>query len=185
MQYAKSGGPKIQSKSTCPQINNPQYQLAVAVTTTLPPSLAGLHIVGVDEAADRKLAAGNADNHRVFHDERRAGAGVTLRVVRHGDVPDHLACRPVERHQVSIERGHERAERNGGEDGPGGARHRAGFAHRAHDSTRGRPSGRGGGRVCLGALPSVVLLCSAPSREATMFPIPRRALAVRRMKEIA
>ena len=39
-----------------------------------PEALAGLRIVGVDEAAVRELAAGDADDHLVVDDERRAGA---------------------------------------------------------------------------------------------------------------
>src|SRR5204862_752701 len=38
-----------------------------------PRPLAGLRVVGVDEAADPELGAGDPDNHLVLHDERRDG----------------------------------------------------------------------------------------------------------------
>ena len=72
-----------------------------------PRTLAGLHVVRIEEAADRELAAGDADDDLVLDDERRAGAGVAGLVIGHLHVPDHLAGLHIERHEVGIERGHE------------------------------------------------------------------------------
>ena len=69
--------------------------------------LAGLRIVGGDEAADAVLAAGHADDHLVLDDERRqrqrvAGAGV-------GDagLPDGPAADRVDRDELGVDGAHE------------------------------------------------------------------------------
>ena len=72
-----------------------------------PRALAGLRVVGVDEAANAVLAAGDADDHLVLDDQRRDRRGVADLVVLERRVPDDGAGLHVEREQVRVERGHE------------------------------------------------------------------------------
>src|SRR5262249_42111308 len=64
-------------------------------------------LVRVDEAADSVLAAGDADDHLVLHDERRAREAVALVRVGRSDIPADTAGLRVEAHHVRVERAHE------------------------------------------------------------------------------
>ena len=69
-----------------------------------PPDLfASLRIVGVDQPAHSKLAAGDADNDLVFHRQRGDGDAVSRLVIGDGDVPAQLAGSHVECDQMRIE----------------------------------------------------------------------------------
>ena len=67
-----------------------------------PPQLAGLGIVGVDEPADARLAAADADDHHAVERERRHGDRVAGRVVADQDLPPFRAGLGVERVEPAI-----------------------------------------------------------------------------------
>src|SRR6185503_19236515 len=95
-----------------PRVAGPRVVAALAGPRNgveAPRALPGLRVVGVDEAADAVLAAGDADNHLVLDDERRDGGRVPLREVFERRVPDDRAGLHVERQQVRVERRHEEA----------------------------------------------------------------------------
>ena len=71
-----------------------------------PLALAALGVVGVEEAADAELAAGDARHHPVLHDERRRRLAVAAPVVGHLGVPDEVAAARVDGHEVGVEGAH-------------------------------------------------------------------------------
>src|SRR5207244_4018426 len=90
-----------------------------------PDPLAGLGVVGIDEAADAVLRTADAHDDLVLDHQRgdRGAVGhfvdlLALLAIRAGDgdlfVPDFLTGVPVEAKQVSVERGHVEAVAPGG-----------------------------------------------------------------------
>ena len=72
-----------------------------------PDALAGLDVVGVEEAANAVLAAARSDDREVLDDERRRRRGEALGVRHDLGVPEDLSAAPVERDQVRVERRHQ------------------------------------------------------------------------------
>src|SRR5205085_7958727 len=71
----------------------------------LPGRLASAGVQRLDEAADAKLSAGDANHDLPLRDQGRQGHVVALLVVLDLLVPDHLARFRVEGHDVGVERG--------------------------------------------------------------------------------
>ena len=74
-----------------------------------PQLLAGGRVVGVEESARAELAAGDADEHLVFHDERRARQAVAEHRVRDLRLPERQSGSGVERDERGVERADEQA----------------------------------------------------------------------------
>ena len=70
----------------------------------LPCFLAGIGVVGDEEAANPKLTAAGADKHLVLYDERRSGERVSRLPVGYRDIPDDLAALRIERKEMAVER---------------------------------------------------------------------------------
>ena len=64
-------------------------------------------VVGVEESARAEFAAGDADEHLVFHDERRARQAVAEHRVRDLCFPERQSGSGVERDQRGVERADE------------------------------------------------------------------------------
>jgi len=69
-----------------------------------PFAVAGRGVVSVDEPAHSVLAAGNANDDKVFHRERRDGEAVALLVFGRYNIPNRTPGLGVERDHVRIER---------------------------------------------------------------------------------
>ncbi len=69
-----------------------------------PRALAGLRVVGVEEAANAALRAGDADDDLVLDRERRAGRRVVERRVGDLLLPQHATRSGVERDQLRVQR---------------------------------------------------------------------------------
>ena len=85
----------------------PRAEAAVGRTggrVEAPDLFARLHVVRVDEAADAVLRAGDADDHLVFHHERRRCPAVALLEVDHRRVPLDRAGLAAEGDNVRVER---------------------------------------------------------------------------------
>src|SRR5262245_56621302 len=73
-----------------------------------PCAFSGSGIVGVQEAANAVLAAGDADDYFIFDGQRRSSHAVSLRVVRDFDIPDDGAGLAVQRYQARVDCSHEK-----------------------------------------------------------------------------
>ena len=105
----RRGDPDARSAAR-PRITRPRVvaRLARPRNREEPPgALAGIRVVGVDEAAASVLAAGRADDHLVLDDQRRDRRGIALLEVLHHHVPHDVAGLHVEGEEVRVERGHE------------------------------------------------------------------------------
>ena len=72
------------------------------------PSLfAAVRFKGSDEAANAIFAAGQADDHFVFHHERRHGHGITRGRVSELVIPNRVAVPGIQGDQVRVHGGHE------------------------------------------------------------------------------
>src|SRR5438552_3186624 len=69
-----------------------------------PDLLAGLRIVRVEESANARLAAADADDHLAVDDERRGGDRVARRILADVDRPSLDARLRVEREEIPVER---------------------------------------------------------------------------------
>ncbi len=69
-----------------------------------PDPLAGCRVIGIDESADARLRAADADDDLVVYRERRQGQGKADIVVGHLDVPANGAGGRVEGDQMRVER---------------------------------------------------------------------------------
>ena len=69
-----------------------------------PDALSVSRVVRVDEPAHAVLPAGHADDHLVFHDERRGGRPIPFLEVFHRRVPQDRAALHADRHHPGIER---------------------------------------------------------------------------------
>lgn len=74
-----------------------------------PEPLAGLRVVGVEEAADAGLRSAHADDHLAVDGQGRRGAAVAGGVVPQRHPPAHRPREGVEGHEVGIERADEDA----------------------------------------------------------------------------
>ena len=74
----------------------------------LPDFFSGLGVKRRDEAANAVFAAGHTHDHLIFHDQRRDGKGVALRVFGDLRLPDRPSALRVDGHDVRVERAHEK-----------------------------------------------------------------------------
>ena len=72
-----------------------------------PGAVAGGGVIGIEEAADGMVAAGDADHHLAVGDARRHGDGVPILRIGHARFPDHLAGEGVQRFQAPVDHGRE------------------------------------------------------------------------------
>ena len=81
---------------------------------------AGPGVVGVEEAADPRLASADADHHLPVERQRSRRDAVALLVVRHLRLPADDARRRVEGHETAVERAHEHGAVENGHPAVGG-----------------------------------------------------------------